>query len=734
MPLIDLKTNLKDLKYGKDQYRGGDSGQPFIPTRIPSTNEPLQTSVSISGPDIVQTIGSTLLATGAGAAIGALGGSVLGATGAGALIGSAVGLGIGLASNIDQGNSISIKPPSAGTGGPDFLLRGGSLVANYVIDDFNRLSKFFKNNNGTLFTIKQNLLSRLGTRAQGAPILLNERLYAPLSTILGAVGSPFGLHVNKQGLNPFQGIGEIYTPDRYFDAIRNSNSNIQNDLESLEPLASNRLFSLYWVKILDNQSNPLTTNVGVASKADDTLIISYPGGPNTFLGIGKTNIKYATDIFGAPLKVKDASNYYDNTLTYNQLIESAEETNAGIPNYIKQIDFRDKLREGAISPSYNPSRLKTLETRTNLGDPGNYFGGQKRTVNYYYGYGGDINNSYGAASPYSYDKINALPIYRYNSNQTNPDVPSPDTYSDLVNFRIGVISNDNISNQTNNVDYIHFRAFLDKITDSYKADWKEIKYVGRGESFYSYSGFDRKVSLSWTVAAQSKVELIPMYKKLNYLASLCAPDYSEYGYMRGNIVKLTIGGYFHEQPGIITGFNYDMNEDNDSWEIGIDYKGDVDNSVRQLPHIIRVSGFDFIPIHEFVPRKQQLKFAGISGSDPGVVSVYGKERFIALKGENQESLYETVVNTNDDDSEIFDPMQQDTTLYNRFSTGLLTAEDIEAKLEEERKRKKLEKDIKFQPPKYDGSYLGDELPRLPDGFPDINKLETLPDSVFGTFG
>ena len=54
-----------------------------------------------------------------------------------------------------------------------------------------------------------------------------------------------------------------------------------------------------------------------------------------------------------------------------------------------------------------------------------------------------------------------------------------------------------------------------------------------GEPLYNYQGFDRTINLSWTVAAQSKQELIPMYKKLNYLASVCAPDYSNTGYMRG---------------------------------------------------------------------------------------------------------------------------------------------------------------------------------------------------------
>jgi hypothetical protein len=35
MPLINLKTDLKSLKYGKDTIGGGYSGQPYIQTKIP---------------------------------------------------------------------------------------------------------------------------------------------------------------------------------------------------------------------------------------------------------------------------------------------------------------------------------------------------------------------------------------------------------------------------------------------------------------------------------------------------------------------------------------------------------------------------------------------------------------------------------------------------------------------------------------------------------------------------
>ena len=126
-----------------------------------------------------------------------------------------------------------------------------------------------------------------------------------------------------------------------------------------------------------------------------------------------------------------------------------------------------------------------------------------------------------------------------------------------------------------------------------------------------------------------------MYKKLNYLASTLAPDYSPNGYMRGNLVQLTIGGYLYEQPGFITGLTYEMGEDS-PWEIGIGRTpGSEDGTVKELTQIIRVTGFSFTPIQNFIPRKQQLRFSTntttTTGDDTGFVSSYpGDERFISL--------------------------------------------------------------------------------------------------------
>jgi hypothetical protein len=63
-----------------------------------------------------------------------------------------------------------------------------------------------------------------------------------------------------------------------------------------------------------------------------------------------------------------------------------------------------------------------------------------------------------------------------------------------------------------------------------------------------------------------------------------------------------------------------MNEDNATWEIGIKDNNEegYDSSVNQLPHLIKVTGFNFIPIHEFVPKLVENTISGT------------KERFIAL--------------------------------------------------------------------------------------------------------
>ena len=96
-----------------------------------------------------------------------------------------------------------------------------------------------------------------------------------------------------------------------------------------------------------------------------------------------------------------------------------------------------------------------------------------------------------------------LPIYR----GKNIDRSLP--INDFVKFRIGVIDNDNPEFK----NYIHFRALIDNLSDSYGASWNGTRFAGRGEDFYNYDGFNRSINLGWTVAAQSKAEIMEQWIK-----------------------------------------------------------------------------------------------------------------------------------------------------------------------------------------------------------------------------
>ena len=139
--------------------------------------------------------------------------------------------------------------------------------------------------------------------------------------------------------------------------------------------------------------------------------------------------------------------------------------------------------------------------------------------------------------------------------------------------------------------FLYFRAFLDSLTDNYNASWSGIKYIGRAEEFFTYTGFGRTMSFGFKAAAFSKNELQPIYQKLNHLVGGTAPTYGSEGlFMRGTLLKLTIGDYIKEQNGFLTSVSLTWNTD---------YQWEVDGDLK-VPHLLDVS-CEFTPIHSFNP-------------------------------------------------------------------------------------------------------------------------------------
>lgn len=532
----------------------------------------------------------------------------------------------------------------------DYILRGGFLTNSQTsAQDVSRLTKMFldtKSTNGLFFTLKQQQLSATAVRTQASPRFgLNGQLYNPLNTLAQAGLVSQGTHLNKQGINPFAETG----------AYANGNERLYGVAVTKDQApGANRLIQLVNGKLVNNN----------AQGPDEAFVMRYNGGPGSFRGIGQTVIRFGRDS-KTPLTLAPGSfNFTSNIESIGQndwtfsanLIKSVTTNTSGIePGEIappitnknqiqspKLQDFRKILRtnlqgknqqtatnSGATpdAPLYSGPDAKNYEQNFNFNDPGQRAG--KSYANYTTG----VRYTDGFGNPTTtvgaVDKINALPIYR--SEQMN----TSEATNDFVKFVIAAIDNNDPAFST----FIHFRALLDSFSDSYSAQWNNVKYLGRGENFYSYDGFTRTVSLSFTAAAQSKQELIPMYKKLNYLASQLTPDYSPSGYMRGPLVKLTVGGYLYEQPGFIQDLSYDLITDA-PWEIGINTEGGVDNTVKQLSQMVKVTSFTFIPIHTFVPSKQGLGFDNL-----GFNNTQDIQRYIALE-DGSTTNYDTIAPTN----------------------------------------------------------------------------------------
>ena len=625
----------------------------------------------------------------------------------------------------------------------DFLLRNGTLKDSAT--DITRISKLLTlTTRGKLFSVKQNLLSRLGVATEASGIL-NEGVYLPTSTLaqVGAVG--LGGHLNKQGVNPFRKTG----PD---DANTILGFDVANPLglpayaqvvRGDQKTGENRLVGYFNNKINRTQkpSSALGSFVnklkGRFIKLDGPNILdSYSGGPGSVAGVGYTTIRmspeqrtgrnnvildqsgffthtedkdtpsdiassvlsFTSNIFGFPtipkatgedfsigsytdysvfkrpssIAIKGAQIFNENaslSRRYEKLTKESTflnrvtttneinalqlfsnsvyrdddgnptlDTNQDIANPTKSLSStltQEQLREQpqSLGPIIRPDFRKSLtkkptetisnslnyETqnivnRVGVGDPG------KRGDISDYQLGKRID---GKTLPV--DKITAHSIYRSGLTAKNDS-----SLNDLVKFRIASVDPENPSRS----NYIHFRAFLGSFSDSYNSSWGSQKFMGRAENFHNYEGFDRSISMNWTVPAQSKNELMIMHQKLNYLASNLAPDYVGGKYMAGPLVRLTVGGYLYEQYGFIESLTLNI-PDNSPWEIavagapegGTEIEGGGglrhDTSIKELPHVLEAS-ISFKPIHNFVVQKQKLEF------ENGTVSSYGLQRYIAL--------------------------------------------------------------------------------------------------------
>ena len=405
--------------------------------------------------------------------------------------------------------------------------------------------------------------------------------------------------------------------------------------------------------IIDENSEPTFLGIGVDHGKPGSEIDSFVrGGPSTALNrrlmdaerIGKFFLTPAGIQFLATQTTLQALNPRPQKFYNFGLNTLASVAAAGVSN----------IRRGGLLPTVGGFNILGKDTGTYIGDVGG--GGRKSLREAKYGLGdpgipisgGILKKLTGISSPLEYnvstgviDKVNALRIFE--SGNSIPDLNEQES-KDFVPFRFEVI-NPNGTDRPSNI--IVFRAYLDSISDDYNATHNSYKYNGRGEEFYTYNKFNRKIAVSFKIAAQSRFEMKPIYQKLNYLAAQTAPNYSSTGRIRTPYCKLTIGHWFNKIPGLITSVSLSWQKDY-PWEIALDrefirefneekdinivtdIKG-KDRDMLILPHVLDVS-LNFQPIHDFTPSNDIMApFIGINGDS--VFNDFRKE--ILNKVENE---------------------------------------------------------------------------------------------------
>lgn len=450
------------------------------------------------------------------------------------------------------------------------------------------------NTSGVLFLASTTALSR-----QSPKIVGTERFFNPATLVLQAAGGAYGLRLQSTTLNPF--FGDEYFKsgpggERRGETANNDNSYITTKKKNGDYLyPGSRLPSLFVEKILGYRIGNDKFSITNGENDQETSLIQYTGGANAPFGIGVTTIRRWANTLGEKVLRQSAQTYYG----------FSGDTPDGFgpsSNYINPItENTNVLSSIQRYKSFNKENVPT-------GDGGGY-GMNEGGPQTYNSLPKDDQGrlDYLTSTKKRFDIINTQTTDggRYKQDDNLDD-------ANLIKFSIEIINNDTYTKS----DFLYFRAYIDQFQDSYKPKWDGYRYVGRAEEFYRYSSFNRDISLGFTIAAFARGEMIPLYQKINRLVGMTAPDYSDVGLMRGNIIRLTVGDYLQSVPGIITGLTltpifdagWDLNRDND----GVIKTMGEDGYVGQLPMAIKVDGFNFTPIHDFTPTKTSPFINGVT--------------------------------------------------------------------------------------------------------------------------
>ena len=621
MPLIDLKTDLKSLKYGKDRPGGGDSGQPYIKTDINTIDQGFNRLRLTKFDDgLIR-----------GGAVGALNASVV--------------------DTLRIGKFFKDFPQ-----GPLFLTKQiGLQLSNPQLE-----TKKISINNGTgILGFVSNLANTISSNF-GPTRIYN----LGINTLAQVPVNAFGKHFNRHGLTPVQDDNTKYL------AVVNDNNKSNQDVAK----PSNRLVGLknkLIGKPVIPQSrtfgllNTLTSSIGSifgfsnplkALTANQLTISDYLGGPGSVYGIGRTVIRRYdyTDTNNKGIKPRLTEIDYGKTLGLSNQYFSGQNTvislfSGLLPSIQRNIDrIRDVDGYNNINlanPTNKPSQIDQNVITYPAGSTNVEKYKQLRNIVDNLSKKDEIILS---SSP-SIGFTNILPLHtpqensidRKSTNFKYYGKPEVSNNFDQIKYPVSDnlfsrIDSDILTNvftiidpfgrtktKDQEGDKIFLSSYMKGFKEDFNATWNDINYAGRAESFYVYNKFKRNTSFNLQIPCFNKKELFEKHRALGQLASTTAGSYKD-GYLGGVLIKLNIGNYIVGEYSILNSLNYSIPDDA-SWDV---------TPEGRLAMLIEAS-FNFTIIHKDLPQYQPEQ--GFFGYLPNIVDGY------LLKG-NRTEKEQSIIN------------------------------------------------------------------------------------------
>jgi hypothetical protein len=581
--LVNLKTDLKSLKYGHDRQGNGNSGQPYITTPIPNR---LSTSPFDDG---------------------------------------YIRGGMTAADKASKEDLLRIskffndKP------------KGSLFIARQVKLQFSNpkleVKKFRTNNTGFgifdgVVNLGASIFNVVNELAPGPTRLYNKGI----NTLKQVDNNAFGQHFNRHGILPVQDDNT-----KYYAVVKYNNENGSNRLVGLknklikvvEP-PSNFLNSVNW--LLSNVNAIFNTNLSARGlQAPELTIDSYLGGPGSSYGQGQTLIRRFDITSNGYNKqqptargVKNYSGtlgvtkkYFNDTTpnttgilgALNNLVVSIASgaANGSFPQVNQTaVDYKGGLPAGNNGTINSPttrnyqnlvnaiSKNKALSINTNTGRAK---GLNPTATSYQY---------YGKRKLSANDKTIALYDNSLEFERYDPDIMT------IVFQAIDPFGADLTTGY-----HFHFPAYIKGFKDNFDATWNEYNYSGRAESFYTYGKFKRNVSFGFDIPCFNKTQLYEKHRALGQLASTTAGSYNN-GLLGGVLLKVKVGGYLNNEYAILNNISYDIPDDS-SWEL--DGTGTTTNESinkrNQLAMYLKVN-VSLTIIHNSLP---QYKVPDVKGNE-----------------------------------------------------------------------------------------------------------------------